>query len=177
MLPIHFSILIHQITLFIIYLQRIDELTLSRFQWHEFKVKGLELHSTRNCDFHVLPEKFHHLIPSYLLIRKDWTMNALESSFIDTKSANQKVRTAPPAVKVKDMSININSLFQQIVDVNATGVEINVVTEQDSIRINSSIEVPLTTIRIGDWLLHEIFDFIPLLPCVSEIVNRPKLLG
>ncbi len=109
----------------------------------------------------MLPEKFHHLIPSYLVLGKDSPINVLESSFIDVKSRNKRFRTAPPAVQVKDMSINMNSLFQQVIDVNATGIVINVVTEKDSIRINSSIEVPLTTIRIGDWLLHEIFDFIP----------------
>jgi len=131
------------------------------FWWNQFRLTNFTLYSEENCSFYpAASQNFEYLSPRYIFLDKDERINVLESLSTEIVSKIEK----KPALQIGDLSINLHSIFEPVIDINASSVTINVVTENDVIQIGPSIEIPLTVVRVGDWTLDELFAMIPSPP-------------
>ena len=154
-----------------------ESLNLQTFNWwNEYHAENLTLHSENNCHFRNSAPSYLRLAPYYLFSNRKRKVNVLDTSIIIETISNNLSSTyqSPlPAVEIKDMSMNIHAISTPVVDVNATGIVINIVTQRVTIPVSSKIEIPITTVRIGNWTLDELFNMIP--PAPKGEGSYPKL--
>ena len=157
---------------------RMDELNLNRLMWwkNQYQVSNFTLSSQSDCDFHNIPIQHQmYLSPHHIFYGYGTQVNVLESSsteIIPNYSKKLK-RIPPPAIQIQDISINIHSIFEPVIDINASGIIINVVTEKDKISITPMIEVPVTIVKVGHWTLDELVNMLP--PPPKEAGLYPRL--
>lgn len=130
--------------------------------WNQFQIANLTIHSIGDCDFIHSSDTYEHFNPFLWFRGYKNKVEVLHSSSpkIIPKYQCGEIKP-PPAVRIKDLSVDIHSIFEPVIDVNASGIVINIVSDKDVIPITPKITVPFTVIKVGDWTLNEIFDLIP----------------
>jgi hypothetical protein len=160
---------------------RMDELYLNPFHfWDKYQFRNFSIHADEDCYFHIQNDGIHkYLSPHHYLFHTiDTKVNTLSplSTKITPKNKSSR-RVFLPALQIKDLSIDVNSVFLPVVDINASNVVINLFADKEVIPITPKVHVPLTIVRIGGWTLDEFFSMIPPPPAEEGLYPRLGILN
>jgi len=150
----------------IMMLKSMDGVYLKRFnKWNQCRIANFSIHSESACNYNIESIGSRRFLSPYFLLDRERTYNVLLSSLTGQNVKNR----SPSAIEIKDLNINWHSLFKPVIDVNASGIVLNVVTRKDPLHIGHStigLTIPMTT--VGGWGIDELIDMKPPPPPDEE---------